>query len=108
VDPPAARGLPAKPVDAHLRSTQAVHGYQLQAIDGVVGCVSNFMMDTGSWAMPQLVVKTGHRFSGKEQQIPTSRIDRISWDDSTVFVNLSRESLEQSSRRLLAPLDPAA
>jgi hypothetical protein len=32
-------------------------------------------MDDQSWAIRQLVIKTGHRFSGKEVQIPTSRID---------------------------------
>jgi hypothetical protein len=82
-------------VDAHLRSTQAVGGYRLQASDGMNGHVCDFMMDAKSWAIQQLVIKTGHRFSGKEVQIPTRMVDRISYPDSTVFVNLTREAVEQ-------------
>lgn len=83
--------------DAHLRSTQAVNGYHLRASDGIVGHVGDFLIDARTWAMPQLAIKTGHRFSGKEVQIPTSKVDRISYEESTVFVNLTREAVEQSS-----------
>jgi len=86
-----------KPADAHLRSTQAVNGYQLQASDGIVGHVCDFMMDDEIWAIGQLVVKTGHRFTGKEVLIPVSKVDRISYEESTVFVKLTKEAVEQSS-----------
>ncbi|MGA2028702.1 MAG: PRC-barrel domain-containing protein [Verrucomicrobiota bacterium] len=82
--------------DAHLRSTQAVKGYNIEASDGIIGHVSDFMMDDESWAIRLLVVKTGHRFSGNEVQIPVSKVDRISYEKSTVFVNLSKEAVEQS------------
>jgi len=90
--------------DADLRSTQAVTGYHLQASDGMIGHVCDFMMDTRSWAIRELVIKTGHRFSGKEVQIPTSAVDRISWDESKVFANLARETVEQSPQHHLAPV----
>jgi hypothetical protein len=54
------------------------------------------MMDARSWAIHQLVIKTGHRFSGKEVEIPTRTVGRISWDESKVFVNLTREAVELS------------
>ena len=82
--------------NAHLRSTQAVEGYHLQASDGIIGHVCDFIMDDESWAIRQLVIKTGHRFSGPEMQIPTSEVDRISYDESTVFVNSVKEVVEQS------------
>ncbi|MBI5386948.1 MAG: PRC-barrel domain containing protein [Verrucomicrobia bacterium] len=90
--------------DVHLRSAQAVKGYQLQASDGTIGHVCDFMMDCQSWAIDQLVIKTGHRFSGKEVQIPTSKVDRISYEESTVFVNLTREAVTQSPAHHLAPV----
>jgi hypothetical protein len=83
--------------DAHLRSTKAVNGYHLHASDGTIGHVCDFMMDDRSWAIGELAIKTGHRLSGKEVRIPSSQVDRISWDESTVFVNLTREAVEQSS-----------
>jgi hypothetical protein len=60
------------------------------------------MMDAQSWAIRQLVIKIGHRFSGKEVQIPTRKVDRISYPDSTVFVNLTKEAVEQGSAHHLA------
>ena len=73
-----------------------MNGYQLQATDGIVGHVCDFMMDDQSWAIRQLVIKTGHRFTGKEVCIPASKVDRISYEESTVFVNLTKEAVEQS------------
>jgi hypothetical protein len=32
-------------------------------------------MDDQSWAICHLAVKTGHRFSGKEVQIPMKQVD---------------------------------
>ena len=66
--------------------------------------VYDFMMDAQSWAIRQLVIKTGHRFSGKEVQIPTSKVSRISYEESTVFVNLTGEAVEQSPAHHLAPV----
>jgi hypothetical protein len=97
-----------KRADAHLRSTQAVNGYHLKASDGITGFVCDFMMDSKSWAIGQLVIKIGHRFSGKEVEIPTSKVERISYEESTVFVNLTKEAVEQSPVHDLNPVSAAA
>jgi hypothetical protein len=92
-----------KRADAHLRSTQAVNGYHIKVTDGIVGHVCDFMMDDQSWAIGKLVIKTGHRFTGREVQIPVSKVDRISYEDSTIFVNLTKEAVEQSPVHHLTP-----
>ena len=74
----SARAQPGH-TDAHLRSTQAVNGYHLRTSDEITGHVSDFMMDDRSWAVGQLVIKTGHRFTGKEVLIPTKMVERISY-----------------------------
>ena len=96
-------GQAPKGADAHLRSTHAVNGYHIQASDGTIGHICDFLMDTQSWAIRQLVIKTGHRFSGKEVQLSTSQVGRISYDESTVFVNLTSGAVEQSPAHHLAP-----
>jgi sporulation protein YlmC with PRC-barrel domain len=88
--------------DAHLRSAESVNGYHIEATDGTTGHVCDFLMDEKSWAISELVVKTGHRFSGNEVLIPVSKVDRISYEKSTVFVNLTKEAVEKSSARQLA------
>ena len=95
------------PADAHLRSAQAVNGYHLQASDKMVGHICDFLMDDQSWAIQQLVIKIGHRFSGTEVQIPSNQVDRISYDESTVFVKLTSAAVEQRPASHLV-LDRAA
>ena len=95
---PPAKAASPRPAgtDAHLRSTQAVNGYQLKATDGLAGHVSDFLMDEKSWAIHELVIKTGHRLSGKEVRIKVGKVASISYEESTVFVNLTGEAVEQS------------
>lgn len=98
---PRESGLVSGPqtenIEPHLRSVQTVTGYQLQAKDGAIGHVCNFMIDAASWAIGELVIKTGHRFSGEEVLIPTKNVERISYEESTVFVNLTQEFIGQTS-----------
>jgi hypothetical protein len=51
------------------------------------------MMDVSSWAIGQLVIKTGHRFSGKEVLIETKNVSRISYEESTVYATLLKEAV---------------
>jgi hypothetical protein len=88
----------------HLRSTQAVNGYHLSARGENIGHVCDFMMDDETWTIRQLTVKIGHRLSGREVQLATSAIERISYDESTVFTNLTREAIEQNPAHDLAPV----
>lgn len=90
--------------DAHLRSAQAVNGYHLRTGDGIIGHVCDFMMDASSWAIGQLLIKTGHRLSGAEFPIPTKAVERISYDESTVFANLPKAAGPTSPVPPLVPM----
>jgi hypothetical protein len=107
VESAASNGHQPERADAHLRSTQAVNGYHLQTAQGNIGHVCDFMMDAQSWAIGQLVIKTGHRFSGKEELIPAKKVERISYEESTVFVDLTREAAEQNPAPRPAPVGAA-
>jgi hypothetical protein len=100
--PATASGPKTKGPEAHLRSTQAVNGYHLRASDGEIGHVCDFMMDDQNWAIGQLVIKIGHRLSGREVQMMTKKVDRISYEESTVFVNLTGEGVEESPAHYMA------
>jgi hypothetical protein len=92
-----------EPDDAHLLNTKEVNGYRLQASDGVIGHICDFLMDTQSWAIRELVIKTGNRFSGHEVQIPVSCVNRISFKESAIFVNLTGAVVEKSPAHHLVP-----
>jgi hypothetical protein len=104
-EPVATSGKQNHGADSHLQSTQAVNGYHLMASDGISGHICDFMMDPQNWAIGHLVVKTGHRFSGKEVEIPVSNVDRISYDESTVSINLTSAAVEKSPAHHLASPD---
>jgi hypothetical protein len=80
--------------DKHLRSTLAVTGYHIHAVDGVIGHVTGFLVEPGSWAIGKMVVEAGHWYYGREILISPDRIDRISYEDSSVFVNLTKADIQ--------------
>ena len=82
--------------DIHLRSTKSVTGYSIQATDGAIGTVNSFMVDGRTWAIREMVVETGHWYAGKEILVLPENIERISYEESTVFVNLKKEDLQQT------------
>ena len=87
--------------DKHLQSTHAVNGYQIQTGDGAIGTVSGFMVDDRSWAIREVVVETGHWYSGKEILISPDKIERISYQDSSVLVSLTKKDIEQTAEHHL-------
>ncbi len=85
-----------KPWDAHLRSTQKVTGYHIQAKDGEIGHVEDFIVDDETWAIRYLIIDTGAWWTGKKVLVSPKWIERVSWNESKVFVNLPRETVKQS------------
>src|SRR5688572_30617335 len=63
--------------DSHMRSTRLVTGFRVQGNDGISGHVADFGIDTEHWVIRSLVVKTGHRLSGKNVQLATSKVLQI-------------------------------
>ncbi len=82
--------------DPHLRSTHDVSGHHIQAADGEIGHVEDFIIDDETWAIRYLVIDTKNWWPGKKVLISPRWIERVSWEDSKVFVNLSREAIKRS------------
>lgn len=82
--------------DPNLRSTHDVDGHHIQALDGEIGHVSDFIIDDETWSIRYLVVDTKNWWPGRHVLIAPSWIERVSWEESKVFVNLTRDSIEQA------------
>jgi uncharacterized protein YrrD len=82
--------------DHHLRSTYGVGGYHIQAKDGEIGHVDDFIIDDETWAIRYLVVDTRNWWPGKKVLVSPQWIERVSWDQKKVFINLSCETIKQS------------
>ncbi|MFB3818292.1 MAG: PRC-barrel domain-containing protein [Candidatus Methylomirabilales bacterium] len=85
-----------EPGDAHLRSARTVRGYAIRATDGDVGHVEDFLLDDRDWALRYLVVDTRNWLPGKHVLVSPEWIDRISWPESAVHVNMLRETIRSS------------
>ena len=82
--------------DPHLRSTHDVSGHHIQAADGEIGHVDDFIIDDETWAIRYLIIDTRNWWPGKKVLVSPQWIERISWSESKVFVNLPLETIKQS------------
>ncbi len=88
--------------DIHLRSAQSVTGHHIEASDGAIGSVSGFMVEDKSWMIREIVVETGHWYAGKEIRISPAKVTRISYEESKVFVQLTKADIEKTAEDHLA------
>jgi hypothetical protein len=89
--------------DSHLRSSEAVTGYHVEATDGEIGHVNGFLLDDEAWAIRYIEVATRNWWPGKKVLLSPAWVDRVSWLDSKVYVGLSREAI-QSAPEYVEPL----
>jgi len=96
---PAEAGAPTPPrshADRHLRSWNTVARYYVHATDGDIGHVEAMLLDERSWAIRYLVVNTSNWWLGHPVLIAPAWIDHISWAESMVLVDLTRQSVKDS------------
>ena len=82
----------------HLRSCNEVVGYHIEASDGEIGHVQGLLVDEDSWAIRYLVVSTSNWWLGHDVLVAPQWIQRVSWAQRTVAVELTREALKQAPR----------
>ena len=82
--------------DPHLRSAADVRGHRIQATDGELGHVEDFLVEEGSLAIRYLVVDPRSWWPGKHVLVSTEWIDAVNWDAGTVDVSLTREAVRNA------------
>jgi hypothetical protein len=80
--------------DSHLRSTDEVTGYHIEASDGAIGHVEDFLVDDDTWAIRYLEVDTRNWSPGKKVLVSPHWLENVSWPDSKVYVDLTRETIQ--------------
>jgi hypothetical protein len=84
--------------DSHLRSFKEVAGYHIQAADGQIGHVEDFLADDESWTIRYLVVDTRNWLPGRKVLIASDWLDDVSWPDRKVAVDLKQEQIKDSPK----------
>ncbi|MGQ9572218.1 MAG: PRC-barrel domain-containing protein [Dehalococcoidia bacterium] len=82
--------------DPHLRSVKEVTGYHIQATDGEIGHVEDFILDDEDWVIRYMVVDTRNWLPGKKVLVAPGWVENIDWSESKVAVGLSREEIKDS------------
>jgi hypothetical protein len=82
--------------DIHLRSCRALLRYHIEATDGGMGEVKDLLLDEETWAVRYLIVDTSEWWFGHQVLIAPQWIEEMSWADSAIAVNLTRQSVEDA------------
>ncbi len=82
--------------DRSLRSSNEVTGYYVEASDGAIGHVEDFIVDDRNWAIRYAVVDTRNWLPGKKVVISPAWLQSISWNDSKIYVGVSREAIRNA------------
>jgi uncharacterized protein YrrD len=82
--------------DPHLRSTKQVSGYHLEASDGMIGHVEDFILDPQTWALRYFIVDTRNWLPGRHVLLATDWIEDVSWSERIVRVSIDREAVRNS------------
>jgi hypothetical protein len=82
--------------DIHLRSAKEVRGYHVQGSDEAIGHVADFIVDGESWEVRYLVIDASNWWFGKQVLVAPHWASRISWEDQKVYVDLSRQAIQNS------------
>ncbi len=95
-DAAAAGGQSPEEADPHLRSMRQVAGYHVQAADGELGHVEDFIVDDESWVVRYVVIDTRNWLPGRKVILAPDWFARFNWHTSKALTELSREAIKAS------------
>jgi sporulation protein YlmC with PRC-barrel domain len=67
-------------------------GARVEATDGHVGHLDEFLVDPATERVTHLVLREGHLWGQRDVTIPVSEIDRL--EENTVHLKLDKEKIE--------------
>ncbi|MCS6096884.1 PRC-barrel domain-containing protein [Shewanella baltica] len=82
--------------DHHLRSSHAVTGYHLDAIDGELGHLQGMLIDIDTWAIRYLIINTSNWWSGHLVLIAPKWIKEVSWPTSKIYVDMTQQQVKDA------------
>lgn len=82
--------------DPNLRSALEVKGYHINAVDGEVGHVEDFVVDDDRWIIRYLVVDPHNILPGRMRLVAVPWIDKIDWADSKVHVDMEQDLVKNA------------
>jgi hypothetical protein len=79
-----------------LHRTTKLRGFHIEAEDGEIGHVDDFLLDDQTWAVRYLVVDTSNWIGGRSVLISPTTVDSIHSPGKRIRVRLTRAVIEKS------------
>jgi hypothetical protein len=79
-----------------LHQGLAFKGFSIEASDGKLGTVSDFLFDDSTWKLRWLVIQTGNWLKDRKVLVHPSAIDKADLPNNTLLVKLTRDQVEKS------------
>lgn len=84
--------------DPHLRSIAEVSGYAVEALDGEIGPIADFIMDESTWQICFAVVRTGKWLPSPKVLIAPGWVASLSWQEHKLHLNMTKDEIRSSPR----------
>lgn len=81
-----------------LRSLSTINGTSIQARNGEIGSVRDFLFDDETWMLRYVVVETGSWLASRKVLISPAVIDQMDWSGRNLSVLLTTEQVRDSPR----------
>jgi hypothetical protein len=72
----------------------------IEALDGAVGHVEDFVVNDDDWAIAGLVVDTRDWLPGRKVLVPPAAVQDIDWPQKKVFLRLTRSEVQSAQSAL--------
>ena len=82
--------------DPHLRSAEEVMGYTVEATDGEIGHVEDFIVDDESWLIRYVVIDTRNWLPGGKVAVARDWVRDFDWGKRKAVVDLTREEIKDA------------
>jgi sporulation protein YlmC with PRC-barrel domain len=82
--------------DFHLRSAREISGYHIEASDGSIGHVKDFVVDDETWQIRYLILSTTNWWPGNTVLIAPEWASRVSWPERKIHLGMTREAIKSS------------
>jgi len=79
-----------------LHKMTKMRGFHIHAIDGEIGHVDEFLVDSESWTIRYLVVDTSNWIGGRSVLISSTVVESVDSPNGEIRVRLSRDQIERS------------
>ncbi len=79
-----------------MRSVRHTIGFSIQARDGSVGEVDDFIIEDETWRILYLVASAGSWLHSRKVLVSPTWVEQVDWDKQTLNVDLKQETIKNS------------